>query len=352
MVTVRIATFNCENLFSRPKIFDESEEYSSKLLDYVSELQEELKKEEFDHARIEELKKKLKGYATINDMRISHQKAKGASEWLGSVELSRSKTEDIAVQNTARVISDINADVICLIEVENRPLLQKFHDELLYPQFLEPAGKEGYERIVLVDGNDERGIDVSVMSRLGIGCIRSHTHERTPYNGRVVPTFSRDCLELLIDFPDSGPLLLMVNHFKSKMSSGGGDPLSNNRRLGQAKRVEELVSSHDLEKEYVIVAGDLNDDSTSPSLKPLLEKEGLYNANLELDPSQRGTYRTGTEQLDYIIMSDALKRSLRNVYVERRGVFSKTKWPHYETVKGRRTEASDHGAVVVDFSVE
>lgn len=144
----------------------------------------------------------------------------------------------------------------------------------------------------------------------------------------------------------------MVNHFKSKLyNPEDKDPLSNRRREGQARRVAELVNLHNLEDEYVLVAGDLNDGAASPALSPLLTKEGLYNANLELDPSERGTYRTGTEQLDYLIMSDALKRNLQNVHVERRGMYSK-KWPHYETITGRLTEASDHGAVVADFRID
>lgn len=347
---LRIATFNCENLFSRPRIFGTSRKRSLELLGYVSLLQEELTKDIFDHDRIRELKEKLKGYATINDVRGKHDKVRGAKEWLGWVELTRRKADDLAVQNTARTISDINADVICLIEVENRPLLQMFHDDLLFKQFIEPAGKPGYDFILLIDGNDQRGIDVAVMSRLPILWVRSHIHERTLYNGKLVPMFSRDCLEIQIELPDEKRLHLMVNHFKSMGYSPGNDPLSNRRREGQAKRVAELVAEHDLQHEYIVVAGDLNADATSPSLSPLLAKEGLYNVNLELDPSQRGTYRTGREQLDYLIISDALKDILQNVHIERRGMYSK-KWPHYDTVTGRRTEASDHGAVVADFQL-
>ncbi|MBU7022606.1 MAG: endonuclease/exonuclease/phosphatase family protein [Theionarchaea archaeon] len=351
MTTIRIATLNCENLFSRPRIFRARRDHSLELLGYVSDLQNELSKDVFDHDRIKALKKKLKGYATINDIRGNHTKAKGASEWIGSVELSRSNRDDIAVKNTARVICDIDADIICLIEVEDRPSLQMFHDDLLFSQFMNPAGKQGYEHILLMDGNDRRDIDVSVMSRLPVKWLVSHVHERTLYNGRVAPTFSRDCLEVLVKLPDGNPLLLMVNHFKSKGYSPKNDPLSNRRRRGQAERVRELVELHDLQNEYLIIAGDLNDGATSYALSPLLTKDKLYNANLELDPAERGTYRTGKEQLDYLIMSDAMRGNLQNVYVERRGMYSRKKWPHYETVTGRLTEASDHGAVVADFRI-
>lgn len=345
---IRIATFNCENLFSRPKIFRSRRKRSLELLHYVKLLQEELTKEVFDQDRIKELKEKLKGYVTIRDIRGKYYKARGADEWLGWVELTRSRADDLAIKNTARVISDINADVICLIEAENRPVLQKFHDSLLFDQFLEPAGKQSYEHILLIDGNDRRGIDISVMSRLPILWIRSHMHERTIYNNREIHTFSRDCLEVQVELENESPLHFFINHFKSKGYSPENDPLSIRRRKGQAERVAELVDEHDLQTENIVVAGDLNDGAGSLSLAPLLTKEELYNVNLELDPSERGTYRTGKEQLDYLIISNALRVNLDHVYVERRGLYSK-KWEHYETMTKRLHEASDHGAVVADF---
>ncbi|MFC2050411.1 endonuclease/exonuclease/phosphatase family protein [Chloroflexota bacterium] len=346
---LRIATFNCENLFSRPRIFGTRRKRSLELLEYVSLLQGELSKDVFDHNRISELKKKLSGYVKINDVRGKHGTATGAGKWLGWVELTRRRADDVAVENTARVLSDIDADVLCLIEVENRPALQKFHDDLLVKQFLKLAGKSSYEFILLIDGNDQRGIDVAVMSRLPISWVRSHMHEKAEYNGRMVPTFSRDCLEVQVELPRERLLQLMVNHFKSMGYSPGNDPQSNRRRKGQAERVAELVDEHNLQEEYIVVAGDFNSDTDSPSLAPLIGKAGLYNVNLKLEPSQRGTYRVGSKQLDYLLISNALKGALQSVYIERRGMYSKKKWPHYETVTGRRTEASDHSAVVADF---
>src|SRR5215207_6960184 len=80
--TLRIATFNCENLFSRPKIFRESKARSTELLGYVAELQAELRNDVFHHPRIKELKAKLHGYVTMVDIRGSHTSAAGAKEWL------------------------------------------------------------------------------------------------------------------------------------------------------------------------------------------------------------------------------------------------------------------------------
>ncbi|MGH9942753.1 MAG: endonuclease/exonuclease/phosphatase family protein [Pyrinomonadaceae bacterium] len=356
LTNLRIATYNCENLFSRPKVFGQSPERSKELLGFVAELQEALKNDVFDHQRIRQLKTKLKGFATVNDVRGKHATVPGAKEWFGWVELLRSDHTDASVENTARVIADVNADIICLMEVEDRNLLQKFHDGLLSKQHAvvhgAPAGGGPcYEYVLLIDGNDARGIDVAVLSRFPVSWLRTHIHERTLYDGRSVPLFSRDCLEAQITLPKRKRLHLLINHFKSMGYFPPTDKNSVRRRLGQATRVAELLDAHKLDKQFVVVAGDLNSAPDSPSLAPLVSHPDLYNVNLEFPETQRGTYGTGKKQLDYLFISQALKQRLTGAQLERRGVYTKTKWTPYPTVTSERTQASDHSAVVADFQL-
>lgn len=348
---LRIATFNCENLFNRPKLFEVSEAKSQKILKDVADLEAELRRDPFDKPKIKSLRAKLKGFATLNEVRghIDNKSVIGPKDFSGWVEISLGSNTDAAVENTAHVIADVNADIICLMEIEGRIELQKFHDELLFKKFLQPAGKAFYENILLIDGNDDRGIDVAVMSRLPILWLRSHINEPSGHIGKDGATFSRDCLEVRVQLPNKKELHLMVNHLKSKRSSPG-DPQSNLRREKQAKRVEELVDEHDLQKEYLVVAGDLNDTPDSKPLKPLLSKKGLFNVNLKLPSSDRFTFRSPKQQIDFLLISDALKSKLTNVQIERHGIFS-SQIPHYPTVTSRRTEASDHGAVLADFQL-
>lgn len=346
---LRIATLNCENLFSRPKIFRSTR--STELLGYVAELNAELQKPAFDHQRIKEIKKELKGYAKVIDVKGKHTSVDGAADWLGWVELTRARRRDAAIENTARVLADINADIMCLCEVEDRPLLKQFHNSLLEPKYLEPAGKAPYDHILLVDGNDTRGIDVAVMSRDLIDWVRTHIHETTEYNGRTISLFSRDCLEVRIQLSAGPVLTLLVNHLKSMGYSPANDRLSNRRRYGQAKRVAEIADGYDLTTELLVVAGDLNSDPTSWSMRPLVEHSHLYNVNLELPEKERGTYRTGRKQLDYLLVSEPLQERLDSVRIERRGTYARTKWEPYPTVTGRASAASDHCAVVADFDL-
>jgi endonuclease/exonuclease/phosphatase family metal-dependent hydrolase len=345
---LRIATLNCENLFSRPKIFLSDE--SNDLIKFVQELNEELEKTTFDHERIKELKKELKGFAVVQDIK-KHTSAKGAGEWLGWVELVRERVDDMAIQNTARVLAAINADLMCLCEIESRAVFTRFHDHVLKPGFLNPAGIPGYENLLVIDGNDERGIDVALMSRYPLHRVETHMFERTIYEGNEVPLFSRDCLEVEVAVTSDIRVTLLINHFKSMGYSPRSDPQSNNRRREQAERVAEIASEFDLKRQYLVVAGDLNSEPDSASLAPLIDKNDLYNVNLELPEDGRWTYGTGSGQLDYLLISDALKAKLKSVHIERRGAYAARKWKPFPEVTSEETAASDHSAVVADFDL-
>lgn len=350
MPSFKVATYNLENLFNRPRVFQEKEETIRKLLGFTHYLDEELKKDIYNHEKINELEKNLSGFVIVRDIRASHKKAKGAKEWFGFLDFIREDLSEAAVMNTAKVISEIDADILFTIEVENRIVLRDFHDKLLYPNIMHPQGKKEYRYIYVVDGNDERGIDVGIMSRYPIICVTSHADEKTVYNAKLVPLFSRDCLEVQVQLPTGKILHLLINHFKSMGYNIPSDFLSNNRRFAQAQRVNEIVNKFDLENELVIVGGDFNSPVDNPSIEPLLSNKGLYNINNELPENERGTYRTGKQQIDYLLVSKTLRKNLLSTNIERRGIYSR-KYERFDSVVDRKSEASDHAAVIGEFKL-
>ena len=50
-------------------------------------------------------------------------------------------------------------------------------------QCVERAGKAFYEYVLVIDGNDDRGIDVAVMSRLPVLALRTHINEPSGHLG-------------------------------------------------------------------------------------------------------------------------------------------------------------------------
>src|SRR5919199_6532495 len=53
--------------------------------------------------------------------------ADGRGDWIGWLELRKEAVNETATRNTARVVADVGADVLGVIEAENRPALGRFN---------------------------------------------------------------------------------------------------------------------------------------------------------------------------------------------------------------------------------
>lgn len=188
--------------------------------------------------------------------------AAGRSDWIGWIELKSEAVEEAATENTARVIGAVDADILGVVEAEDRTALRLFNEGVLPRVNAKP-----YDHVMLIDANDDRGIDVGVVTRenFPIVSIRSHVDD-TDSEGEI---FRRDCPEYEIRTPAGGSLWVLVNHFKSK---GFGAQAGNNaKHKRQAMRVRELYDAHlAAGHDLAAVIGDLNDTPESDPLAPLL----------------------------------------------------------------------------------
>ncbi|HEX4951692.1 MAG TPA: endonuclease/exonuclease/phosphatase family protein [Blastocatellia bacterium] len=356
-LSFRIATFNVENLFCRSRLLNfRDNTVADEVIVKVSEFRQELKKTVYDKPRILALYEELKEFLTIAETRarlFNRDKSKvvadGVNDWDGFIDFKEAKLSEPAIQNTARVIRSVNADICALIEVESRLTLQRFCSQRL------PASGQfkRYPHQMLIDGNDDRGIDIGLASRFPIRNLRSHVDDR---NGNSL-IFSRDCLEAEIVLPNGRSLWLLLNHFKSK--GFGSQSESNERRLRQAEQVAKILQGHKLTQDLVVVAGDLNDTPGSAPLAPLLNVANLHDV-LQLQFPQvadRWTYHfEQNEQIDYLLVSKPLKAALQSAGVERRGIFKVETFSGgtiqpFDTVTKFTESASDHGAVWAQFTL-
>ncbi|MFC7540148.1 endonuclease/exonuclease/phosphatase family protein [Siccirubricoccus deserti] len=259
--------------------------------------------------------------------------AAGGEDWIGWVELKTEPVNARALDNTARIIALLRADVLAVIEAESRPALRRFATLMLPGVGFDPADAPeepppAYPRVMLVDGNDDRGIDVGLLAGEGfaIHCVTSHVDDRDA-KGRLI--FSRDCPEYEVALPGGGTLHLLVNHFKSQ--GFGGKAASDAKRLAQAERVRALYEARlQANTEFVAVLGDLNDRPESAPLAPLLGNGGPRDVSTHpgyQDDGRPGTWRNGTaaNKLDYILLSPALWDRVEAAGVERRGVWGGTR---------------------------
>jgi Endonuclease/Exonuclease/phosphatase family len=272
--------------------------------------------------------------------------------------------------NTARVILDMQPDVLGVAEVENLEALRIFNQQYLSHYF---------DRLFLIEGNDGRGIDVGICIRKGFDAkvlgLRTHTHESLDPD-RVVqwgvvsdengPTylarnalFSRDCLEL--DVLINGKVVtFMANHFKSQAKGSRRDALSPDEwRLRQATRVSELAREALAAGKLPIVFGDLNVDDTNPqrgaSIAPLMQS-GLVDAFGDVPSNERWSHyfmiAQEVSRLDYVLHAPALQRTKREI--NRRGISLKCQQyngERYPTVGYAHNAASDHAGLCVEFVV-
>ncbi len=371
---MRIASFNIENLFSRARAMnlDSLSEGKPILSDY-NLLTNLLLKTQYtaeDKSSILELLDRLdlltdddSKYVLLRQNRGDLIKrpqtgapeivANGRGEWVGWLELKTEAVNEVATQMTARVIKDVNADILAVVEAEDRIALTHFNQQLLKPINAE------YSEIMLIDGNDERGIDVGLLAKSGakIGAVISHINDRDLQDNR--PIFSRDCPEYTVQINDSTSILILINHFKSK---GYGDRnTSNARRKAQAQRVRKIYDQRrSAGIESIAIVGDLNDTPDSDPLKPLLA-DGSDLRDISAHPAfvsdgRVGTYKNGTasNKIDYLLLSPALFDRVTSGGIFRKGVWggvNGTLFPHYPEMTKPFHAASDHAAIWANIAI-
>lgn len=323
MTLLRLATFNCENLFARFKF--------NKNIDPNKAIENGWTANETHFDILKEKEKKL----------------------------------------TASAIKAANADVIALQEVENLPALRAFRNRYLK--------KQGYNQMIVIDGNDPRFIDVGVLSRHEIENIDTHIHEKDDDGQSRFPLFSRDCLECDIVLPDKKRLRLFVNHFKSMYNPKdpcNGRKDTRNKRLRQSRRVKKIVeqqfpdSSLDSERPFAIL-GDFNDYLESDtqgrtSIGGLVKWKRVENVVARLPEQDRWThyyegnkkcgFKKTYKQLDYILLSKSLadRNASAKVDIVRKGLpldADEYEGPRFPGIGKGSSGASDHCPVVIDIDV-
>jgi len=390
--TIRIASYNVENLFSRPRAMNqpvavaaavlraharvnelfEQPVYTPEVKAEILVLLRELKllRDDGDVTRTSTfaILRRIRGRLLLrpqNDPDGSQVTvvASGRGAWTGWVDLIKDRIEERAISNTARVIREVAADIVGVIEAEDRLTLARFTDSLL----LTAVGAEPlYPHVMVIDGNDPRGIDVGLLATEAypLSTMRSHIDDG-PFGDRV---FSRDCPEYWFTFPAGSALagqqlVVLVNHFKSKF--GGNNPTTIARRKRQSKRVADIYD--DLRAagvDHVVVLGDLNDTPESEALQPLLADTDLTDIAFvqpfddgDPDEDRPGTFGNGTKsnKIDYLLLSPSLFARATNAGIFRLGVWggiNGTLFPHFDTIEAANEAASDHAALFVDIDLD
>lgn len=260
---IRVGTFNLNNLFSRFNLYTEADPQ-------IRSASENATKEnprewlEAATATTDDGELEVVSRGTIGP--------DGKLRWVRTFKgkLVRAK-EPKAQRMLAERIKALDVDVLAVQEVENLDALEDF------VRYFD-LSKSGFKHLSLVEGNDQRLIDVGLISKLPLGEVTSWRHRTHPEN-RSEPAFSRDLLEVQILNPENQkPLLTVyVNHLKSQLADTEEEREENDtRRRRQTECIIEAIEEDPPGTPYLVL-GDMND---TPDSTPLagLAKAGMFNA--------------------------------------------------------------------------
>lgn len=237
------------------------------------------------------------------------------------------------MEHVAGIIRQLNADVLALEEVESRDYLQRFVDVFL--------ADLGYQ-VVHFEGNDLRGIDVCLLSRVPVGPVRSFRHVTFPGPKGEQRKFERDLLCVQFDPPGGKPFEVWVVHLKSNHD---GREVAEPLRIAEAKMVrrqldERLAAQPEAR---IIVTGDFNDTWESTTIRTVVGSGATAMKCFaeEISEQERITYNKEPyrSMIDFLLSSPAISER----YVK----------GSYRILPGSvETSGSDHNPVSARYRVE
>jgi hypothetical protein len=276
----------------------------------------------------------------------------------------RKPKEEWQLRQEAKAILDSDLDLVTLEEVENVKALAQFADRYL----------EGKYRPLLIEGNDERGIDVGFLVKKDIPVdIEHRSHKDRTWvdplgDGTPTKLFSRDLPALIVRAPgQSRPLFIQLGtHYKSKRSRGSEDPESEGLRRAQVEETAKIIG--ELRAEFgqdvpLMLAGDFNGDvqrdSTFAAIKQAGMTDALDLADPPLTPLERVTHTyhpkggpTHKAQMDAIFVSETMKSLVKMARVYRYLDAQGREKPLPETYEDRAKNPSDHFPVLVTIEFQ
>ncbi len=207
------------------------------------------------------------------------------------------------LEKLAQRIRQLDADVLTLVEVENRHYLEKFVRVLL-PDM-------GYDHCVLIEGNNHRGIDVALLSRFPIGPVTTHAFMEFKGPDEKTYRFQRDFLQVRVLGPQGFDFDVFCVHLKSKYGGAEASEPIRQAETGEARKIlDEILTANP--KAPFVICGDFNDLWDSPSLK-ILRGSGeteLTTPLTDLPPDQQISYNQEPHRslIDFIVCSPEMRK--------------------------------------------
>lgn len=264
------------------------------------------------------------------------------------------KKSERSLEAIAESIERLDADVVSLQELFSKETLE---DHVLSRRGL----AEKYPHVAYIRGNDERGIQVGVLSKHPFTEVESHKDHKFPFVDGSPGTgnFSRDLLRVDVNLDDDPEPELSVYNTHSKSRRPADGPISSDtQRASEAAAMREIAEeemSADPDRLFVLT-GDFNDGADDASVQKILNpgngKEAWLDSIDHLQGAERNTWpanpndkRYDAVQFDHIIYAprfdDQLKSSSPIRYEQ--SLDTDTRWVS--------SAASDHLPLIAEFEI-
>lgn len=367
---MKIATFNIQNLFHRDRNLSDKS-YSKCVTDWMNELDDLMcnsNRATNNTERIRELvfllgfdktfdvpyavMRKRAGFLFLKGMDYSKEMKSGElTDWNGWITLQTIPIDSLAVKNKARVIADVNADILLLQEIEDRASFEEFN-----AQFLTDVESEPYQEIAVVQGSDKRGQEMGVMLKNGHR-IKSISTHHFDIDNSLNP--KKEFFQYEIETTSKQTIWLLAAQLQEEIQDKEMTDAYRKIQAGQIANVyRQLVQDGN---KNVVVAGTLNAVSYSDSLSPLLRETDLkdvtkhekfnvdFDEGSDADYFRLGAYRLGVniKQKDYLLLSPNLFAKVKDCGLNRKGMLPKKRpiWKVYPDMHSKKQAASEHPAV-------
>mgnify|MGYP002640649153 CR=1 FL=1 len=229
------------------------------------------------------------------------------------------------MQRISDGIHAINPDVLCVEEVENRAILEKFNRDYL--------SDLNYE-VVLFEGNDGRGIDVGVLTRLPINSVTSYRHLKFKDTEGRDQYFRRDLLRVSIGGKLNADAYVV--HFKSQHGGANSDVIRTSEAHAAASIIAEEMKKDSGYRGFI--TGDFNEVIEESTMQEFL--------NIGLVDSCAGTEKVTYNQkpylsrIDFMLFTPALAKDVLASEV-------------VDSIQGINMECcSDHNPVTAELSAD
>ncbi|MCF6347037.1 MAG: hypothetical protein L3J20_01895 [Flavobacteriaceae bacterium] len=288
---------------------------------------------------------------------LREYKASHLTDWNGWIKLNTIPINEIAIQNKANVINDVDPDILLLQEVEDRATLVEFNNEFLSND--DDTAK--FQQIIYLETNDSYGRGMGVLTKKGyqVKSIKTHVNDLDK-NGNSL--FDLDLQEYEIKTPSGESIQLLATHL---IEGSVDSEESNSKRKIQSQKIAEVYKNLQETNNLIAVIGTLNAPCYSDSISPLLKETDLKdvtrhtsftidsNNDKNLNSLYITTHKMGvnTKQRDYLLFSPKFFKSVKNSGLYRKGIWHKKQphWDMYRSIQKEIHAASQHPLIWSKF---